>query len=205
MILTRRPVLLFDVDLAGATVCVALLCLGYFGGVQRLHADWATLHALRTRAGAADRAAQAARTRLTEGERTTAALHAAIDSHAAKVPGPDTLSTLLSRVGMLAAQSGLTVQQMAPKPIQPEGAYLVCEVRMSGTGRSLDFIHFLDYLARDNPYHVVHTFKIIGTGDQVATCALSWTLRLYMLPAANRPLAVSRTNPSAALAAERPR
>ncbi len=203
MIVCRRPVLLFDADLAGAAACAALLCLGYFAGVQGLRTDWASLHALRTRVVAADRASQAARSRLIEEERTAAALRAAIDSRAGEIPGPDALSTFLGRAGMLAARSGLTVQQVAPQPTQPEGDYLVCDIRMSGTGRSLDFIRFLEQLARHDPYYIVHSFKISGRGDHEPTCALSWTLRLYMLPAADQATAGSRANPSAALAVER--
>jgi hypothetical protein len=203
MIVCRRPVLLFDADLAGAAACAALICLGYFAGVQGLSADWATLQALRARVVAADRACQAARIRLIEEGRAAAALRAAIDSRAGEVPGPEALSAFLGRAGMLAARSGLTVQQVAPQPTQPEGDYLVCEVRMSGTGRSLDFIRFLEQLVRHDPYYIVHSFKISGRGDQEPTCALSWTLRLYMLPAADRPAAVSRANPSAAPALER--
>lgn len=189
MIVCRRPVLIFDVDLIGATVCAALFGLGYLGGVQRVRADWESLGALRARAVAADRACQAVRARLSEAQRTAATLRAAIENRAAEVPGPEALSAFLSRVGVLAAESDLMVQQVAPQPMQVEGAYVVCEIRMSGSGRSLDFIRFLDRLARDSSYHVVRGFRITGAGGQEPNCALSWTLRLYMLPSPERSAA----------------
>jgi Tfp pilus assembly protein PilO len=183
MILARRPLRLFDVDAIGAALLVALGAAGYVGLIEPMRSEWARLEGMRTalhtvRQGESQLAGQ-----LGHLEKDVMRLRAAVGEHAARVPRSDALPQFLSQLVSLAESARLTLQRVTPQAARSEGQYVVGDVTVAASGTSLDFIRFLDSLSADVPYQSITRLSMTGPpapGD--ARCAISWTLRLHMLP-----------------------
>jgi hypothetical protein len=183
MIVCRRPIRLFDVDVAGILALAAttaalvwLLCgpwtqtwRGYRAGARaradierRLHSEIVALE---------------------EFEENLTQLESDIASLSDEVPHADSLSRLLSEVTDIARDANLRLLSVAPQAGRAVGAYTVVDVEIGATGRSHDFIRFLDQLARRNPYQSLPrcTIEHAAKNDD-PRCRIDWTIRLYLLP-----------------------
>ena len=190
MIICKRPFVLYDVDAAGVAALVLLGVVAYFAVFIPVQAQQKASRALRTeltdtRSTTGQTAAQLQTVR-----QDVAQLQRCLADGAAQAPTATSLTQFLSRIALLAEDANLQVLQIVPAPTQRVGDHLTSDVHISGRGRSLDFIRFLDRLARENPYQSLQRFSITqdeGAADEL--CTLSWTIRLNMLrPAPPTPV-----------------
>jgi Tfp pilus assembly protein PilO len=182
MIIMRRPMLVFDVDAVG--LAGAILVGGLAAWVA---AEPFVQHALAIRQTQAElQLAEPARRRLMQQLQGThddvQRLRQAVEALQAQTPQNDAVAGFVQQIARTAASHRLELLNVTPGPIQTEGQRLACDIVVDGRGHSLDFVAFLDDLARRNPYHALHAFSITRavTPDDAA-CRLQWTLRLYML------------------------
>jgi hypothetical protein len=185
VIVCRRPLALYDVDLLGAA---GLLLLG-FAAWWTVWAPWQrTWHECRA-LGAERRAAeiqlQQQLTELERFEKGRAWLESQIAGQSERAPGPAALPTLLQQMTELARDAHLELVSVKPQPAAREGVYLVSDVQFAGRGQSRDFIRFLDRLAEQNPYQRVRTCAVRRPAQaaEPRPCELEWSVRLYLQPA----------------------
>ncbi|MBW7905752.1 MAG: type 4a pilus biogenesis protein PilO [Phycisphaerae bacterium] len=185
MILMRRPLLVFDVDAVG--LAGALLLGGLAAWVA---AEPLVHHAPAMRQAQAElQRAEPTRRRLAQQLQDThedvERLRRAVEALEAETPKADAVAGFVQQIARTAAAHRLELLNVTPGPIQAEGQRrLACDIVVDGRGHSLDFVAFLDDLARTNPYHALHAFSISrAVTPDSAACRLQWTLRLYMLAA----------------------
>ncbi len=183
MIICRKPITLYDVDVLGAVgvvvLSVAIWWLVVVPWQQTLRRHGETV-AQRTAAQARLQADLAASEQFAE---EMAQVERAVATQTALVPRSDSLSRLLSELTELAKESRLELLSVAPQPAISEGAYLVSDIQVSGRGQARDFVQFLDQMASNNPYQTLRGCSISRPANNPqATCDLTWTVRLYLLP-----------------------
>lgn len=183
MIVCRKPWTLFDFDLLGGAGLVVLGLAAWWAVLapwRQMWSDYRRLVAARSDAG--NRLRQQV-TELERFEQGLAQLEEVVASETAHVPRLDGFSQLLQGMTAAAADSQLELLNVSPQPAAASGAYLVSDVQLGGRGGSRDFIRFLDRLARENPYQALQTCSITRPSQNAqATCDLTWTIRLYLLP-----------------------
>ena len=185
MIICKRPVVLYDVDAAGVAALVLLGVVAYFAVFVPVQAQQKAVGALRSELGATRSATGQTGAHLRTLRQDVAQLQRCLADGAAQAPTATSLTQFLSRIAVLAEEANLQVLQIVPAPTQRVEDHLTSDVHISGRGRSLDFIRFLDRLARENPYQSLQRFSVTQEADaEQGVCTLSWTVRLNMLPPA---------------------
>lgn len=185
MIVCKKPIPLYDVDVLGAVGVVVLALATWWLAAAPWQKTWQ-----RHRDMVAKRNTAQARFQvdMAESERfgqELAHLEGVVAAQAAEVPRADALSQLLREMTDVAKQAQLELLNVVPQPATPDGPYQVSDIQVSGRGRSRDFIQFLDQLALGNPYQSLRLCSITRPGNATQpTCDLSWTVRLYLLPSA---------------------
>jgi len=187
MIICRRPITVYDVDLAGFFSLGVIAALAYYLVAMPLQDRFGEYRTLSARQLTVEAMARQTGNRVRAVEAEVAQLNTTVAELIEQAPQTDSLPRFLNRATDLAERARLEVSQVVPQATRNEGEYIVADVQMSGRGRSIDFIKFLDTLAREDRYHTLQQFSITRSNDgQDERCALSWTLRLYMLPAEPR-------------------
>ncbi len=183
MILCKKPCVLYDVDGIGIGVLTLLGAAAYLIGIAPLQVQQSALREVRSEWTTARAATQEAGDRLAQVHRDLEQLKTYLTAGVAEAPTTASLTPFLSHVAALAGEANLQLLQVVPAPTKTTGDHITSDIRMSGRGGSLDFIRFLDRLSRANQYQTLQAVSITrAKGAAGATCGLSWTLRLHMLP-----------------------
>jgi hypothetical protein len=183
MIVCKKPWTIYDVDLAGLSALTVLGLLTYFVVILPVRRHWDSYRDLSAQQQSSETVLRQTGNQLRRVEADVARLKAAIVSLAEQAPQPSSLPQFLSRTTILAEGMQLEVFQVIPHTIQTVDGCPVADIEMSGRGYSLDFIRFLDMLARENPYQSLRRFSITRLEQpEGGLCDLSWTVRLHMLP-----------------------
>jgi len=183
MIVCKKPCTVYDVDLAGLSALTVLGLLTYFAVVVPMRMHWNSYRDLSARQHSSETAVRQTGNQLRRVEADVTRLQAAIVTLARQAPQPGSLPQFLSRATVLAEGTQLEVFQVIPHATRAVDECLVADIEMSGRGHSLDFIRFLDALARENPYQSLRQFSITRREQSDdGLCDLSWTIRLHMLP-----------------------
>jgi hypothetical protein len=185
VILCRKPIPIYDVDALGALALLMLALAGWWLAVAPWRQTCASYLELGQRRAALQSHLQSESRRLDHAGQDLAWLQGIIDTQAVEVPRTDSVPQLLREMTELAQQADIELLSVLPQPVSPEGAYLVSDIQLTGRGRSRSFIRFLDRIAQRNPFQALTSCSVKrapGAADE--NCELRWTLRLYMLPAA---------------------
>ena len=184
MIVCRKPWTLYDVDVAGMAGVVVVGLVAWWLVVvpwQRVWNDYRGLTGVRS---VSEDALHKDMVELERFERGLEQLEGVVAAQTRHVPRADSFSRLLKQMTDLAREASLELVNVAPQPATASGAYLVSDVQVGGRGRSQDFIRFLDRLALDNACQSLQACSITrATKETQPTCELTWTVRLYLLPA----------------------
>ncbi len=185
MIVCRRPLALYDVDLLGAAGLLLLGAAGWWAVFAPWQRTWHECRTLGAERRAAEIRLQQELTELERFEKGRAWLASKVAAQAERVPGPAALPTLLQQMTELAHDAHLELVSVKPQTAAREGAYLVSDVQFAGRGQSRDFIRFLDRLAQQNPYQCVRTCAVRRPAQTAEPhpCELDWSVRLFLLPA----------------------
>lgn len=185
MILIRRPVTLFDVDLIGV---LGLLGLGAAAGwlILQTSSASALLRQDQARLKNADPLRRAQLQTLNTLQQEIELLRANVAKRQAHAPGPASVSGLVGQIARAAHSAGLELLNVTPGPLVTQDGQLLCDIQVAGRGSSLSFLQFLFDMADSNPYQTLQAFSISRpvTPDGPA-CQINWTLRLHMLPPAS--------------------
>lgn len=185
MIVTRKPWLLYDVDLIGALGAVVLSVAAGWFVFARWQQTWTDYRELTAARSTAQAELQTELHKLKQYETGLAQLREAVESQIDRAPSVGALSAFLRELTDIARDVDLEVLSVTPQPLTTEGPYLVSDIPMGGRGRSRDFVRFLDRLASSNPHQMLTACSItrpVSSPD--ALCELKWTVRLYLLPEA---------------------
>lgn len=183
MILCKRPLTIYDVDLLGASGLVVLGLAAWWAVALPWQRTARGYHELAARRAALQNGLHAETDQLERSQQQLAQLTEIVRVQTADAPRPNSLSRQLARMAELAKEVNVELLRVVPQPVAGEGAYTVCDIQVTGRGRSHDFIRFLDRLARENPCQTLRACAITrATDDAAATCDLRWTVRFYFLP-----------------------
>ena len=183
MIVSRKPCTIYDVDVIGVAALVVTGLAAWFGVIVPASANATEYQALSARIAAAETKLEHAGEQLRNVNARITALQNGVADRTRDAPKSGALTPFVQCAASLAEECELQVAQVLPQPVRHADGYLIGDVWFSGRGTSLNFARFLDQLARVNPYHGVEGFSIKRSGGEPddPECALSWTLRLYML------------------------
>jgi len=182
MIVCKKPCTIYDVDVIGVVALIAVGVAACLGVVIPATADASEFRALSAKIAQANSKTEQTGVRLSKVDLQIEELQRGVDEQTRLAPKPGALSPFLQRVASVAEGCNLRIHRVLPQPGQRADGYAIGDIRFSGAGSSLDFVRLLDQLARDNPYYALRDFSIRRSADSTDPgCALSWTLRLYML------------------------
>jgi Tfp pilus assembly protein PilO len=191
MIVSRRPWTLYDVDIVGGASVMLLLLAAVWLVVWPWQRTWREYRHAQTARSEAVKRLEDDRLVLDEFEQSLQPLQQAIASQTRQIPYADSFARLLQQLTDVANEAQLQLLTVQPQPIVESGPYLVSDIHLGGRGRSRDFIRFLDRLAQENPYQSLVTCAVDReAGDSQPACNLSWTVRLYLLPATSNKTGV---------------
>ena len=185
MIVCRKPVTLYDVDVIGLSILAVIGAMTYFCVIRPAGANAHEYTALSESVAEARTGTERTSEQLRGVNHKIEQLRNGVNDRVQAAPKPGALTPFLQRVANLALQYDLELNQVVPSPVQPADGYLVNEIAFIGRGQSLDFARLLESLAWENPYFSLQDFSIRGgAGGANSKCEVAWTLRLYMLDSA---------------------
>lgn len=177
MIVLRRPLTIFDVDVIGVAVLLALAVTAYVVCVRPQRQDARRLAQVRAELAQARLSLQHQRDQLRAVQDQTRRLATALGRHQPPEAVPRTLAEHVTRVLAAAGACGLEVEDFSPTASASAGGGLT----LRGTGSSEDLLRFLQACARREPYHAVEELDIRGGSD--GRCQFRCTLRFFDPPA----------------------
>jgi len=187
VIVCRKPCTLYDFDLLGVAGVVVAALAAWWVVVAPWRQMWNEYRGLVGVRERTERALQQETAALDRFEQGLAQLGDAVAAEADEVPRAAAYAQLLKRMTDAALDAQLDLLNVSPQPVVARGPYLVSDVKLGGRGRSQDFIRYLDRLAQENPYQALQTCALTRAASPGAPaaplCDLSWTVRLYLLPA----------------------
>lgn len=182
MILCRRPVRIYDVDLAGAGALLAIGLAGYVGVVRPAGADADQRRGLEHAVAAAGGEAESASARLKACEQDARSLREGIARVASRVPRVRERAETFNALGDLAQRCGLVIEQLAPQAPERVGGRTTADGRFAGHGTLGALLAFLQALDRERPHYSVEELVLhVPELTDAPRGALSFTLRLYLL------------------------
>ena len=184
MILCRKPFPIYHVDALGALGVLGLVLAGWWLAVVPWRQTCAGYRELGQRRASLEAELQARSERLDQVQQDLSWLEGVVQAQAVEVPRADSVPQLLREMTDVAKEAQIELLSVVPQPAVAEGAYLVSEIQLAGRGGSRDFIRFLDRLAQRNPFQALTNCAVRRSATAAdPACELSWTVRLYMLPA----------------------
>ncbi|MEP0847557.1 MAG: hypothetical protein HRF50_12175 [Phycisphaerae bacterium] len=182
MILCRRLMRVYDVDLAGAGAMLAIGLAGYFAVVRPAGAGADERRQLEREAAVAARETESASARLKSCEQDARSLREGIARVAARVPRVRERAETFNALGDLAQRCGLVIEQLAPQAPQRVAGRTAADGRFAGHGTLGALLAFLQALDRERPHYSVEDLVLHAPElTDAPRCALSFTLRLYLL------------------------
>ncbi len=183
MIISRRPWILFDVDVLGAAVVLLLGVAAWWSVLRPWQQTWADYRAAVTSRAVVTAKLEEEQLALREFELNLAPLQDTIAAQFKQIPAVDAFSNLLRQLTDVAHEARLELLSVEPQPMLAQGTYLISDIQVGARGRSPDFVRFLDRLAQENPYQTLRLCSIQRpAASEMPTCNLNWTIRMYLLP-----------------------
>ena len=182
MIVCRKPVVLYDVDIIAGSILLVIALASYFGVIVPASANATGYRELAAKIEAANGDVSSASTKLSAIHAQIEQLRAGVARQSEAAPKADALTPFLGRIPDLADECGLTLVQVVPRPVKRNEGYLSDDIFFTAKGGSLGFARLLNRLACEHPYFTLEDYSIkrmSGRGQQL--CEITWTLRLYML------------------------
>ncbi len=179
MILARRPLLIFDVDVIGLGVLVGLAALAYVVAIRPQREDARRLAAATLQLDQARMTLQQQRDRLRAVQDQTQRLAALLSRRGSTDPPVRSMAEHVSLVLAAAGRSGLEVLDFTPSEQRGEDAP---GLTLRARGRSRAVLEFLHACARREPRHRIERFLI--RGQRQGGCDFECVMRFLRPPAA---------------------
>lgn len=181
MILLRRPIPIFDVDLIGAVMIGIVAIIAYL----TIYVPARSVAQVDQQLAVALHTTQAANTRSSDrldralAEQQDLALK--VEARERNFPKASEASEFPRNIATAAEANGVTVQQLAPLPLRSTEQGTVFDVQVVARSGLAQFIGMLDDLRRKCPHMQVREFSVAHGSDTAATgSTLSLTLRIYL-------------------------
>lgn len=182
MIVLRRPLTLYDLDVMGVGACLALGGLGLwlaFGGWPRA---WHRYQALAQEHAVTANALRQSQQAYTEFQRDLEHLEHLVAQHTANAPHVQARADLLRDLTELALRYQVELRTVIPRALEPGDRCQLGDVELGGRGRLSAIIGFLGELGRRHPYQALQTCRISsGTEADRGICEVTCTLRFHLL------------------------
>ncbi len=183
MVICRKPFTIFDVDLAGAGLLLALIAGGWWFVVRPWSTLWTDYRTMAQHRAVAQDNLQNDLNELERFKTGLASLRETVTNEAQTAPSAESVSSALKELTELAKREQLTLLSVTPQPVANSGDYVCADIRIVGRGQSRDFVHFLDRFADVNPYQSLESCVISRDHRNTKPeCELSWQTRLYLIP-----------------------
>lgn len=181
MILVRKPVRIYDVDLIGI-VMVAIIGIVAYVSVILPALEGASLGAqLRQSVALADESIQRTAQRLDRYTQDVKLLSVAVAERAAASPGMRDSAGFPSSVAGAAEAVGVHVLQMAPIAPRETERGLVSDLQVVARGTLLDLTRLLDRVRRERTHCQVLEYVVTESRDPSdPRCVITFTLRLFL-------------------------
>jgi Tfp pilus assembly protein PilO len=195
VIVSRKPLVLYDVDVLGLAGTLLLVMAAWWCVARPWRDTWQRYRTLAARHTTVRKALQAD---VQEMQRFSAELtdtRGAVAAQVARAPRASALSQLLQEMADTAKEAQLELLTVTPQPAGKENEYTITDIQVVGRGRSAEFMRFLDRFAQRNPYQSLQQCAISRPPSTTQpACELSWSVRLYMLP--NEPATTPEPRPA---------
>lgn len=182
MIVARRPITIFDVDLVGAGALAVLLLGGCFAIAAPAMRNRAECHRIQGEIVAAQNETARVETARRKAEASLGRFRDSLVRRSARMLAADGLSPYLARLAACAEESGIEIIQLQPAAPQKSGPGQQCDVRVNARGGFAGFVHFLDLLRRETDCQRLIDVAITSGGSPDGVCTLAFTVRLSLLP-----------------------
>ncbi|MFO0840302.1 MAG: hypothetical protein U1D55_17480 [Phycisphaerae bacterium] len=182
MIVLRRPITLFDVDivgvaaaaaLCGALLAIALPMLSRSGESQRLRGLLAAAQEEERRTASA---LTALRHQLTD-------LKTVADQERASIAPVSSLADALAGFAEIARALGIELTQLAPQPAKPDGPLVAVEIRLAAKGSAADCMRLLERMRTQYPWLTFEAFSLESSESGGGACQFACTIRWLAQPA----------------------
>ncbi len=183
MIVLRKPVRIFDVDLLGVAAMLALVAAAYLVIVLPSHTQAEQRKKLGQQIEEVQHRVRSLEQELHRFNKLAGDLRALVNRRIAQAPSRSEINTILNRIMLEAEQTHLRIDSLEPEPPRRIDDGFVCDVNIAGRGHAPDVIAFLDALAAREPYHAILTLNLdraAHSGDEA--CRVSIRVRLHLLP-----------------------
>lgn len=183
MILIRRPLVIYDIDVVFALLSAASLVGAYMGVVipagQSAQARRTLWHELQSEQADIARL----RNQIERDQTLTDQIARGIERSTATIAHLSQLNEAVNALVDDAARAGVEFTTIVPERPSQTGERWSSLVQLSGAAEPNDFLRFLDALTRRHPHDAVEQFVIDRPPDAAESkCSLSMTIRIYLLP-----------------------
>ncbi len=182
MIVLRKPLPVFDVDLLGIAVMLALGATAYLVVVVPARAQADRRHRLVAELDAARQRTQSAEHELGRLEDLARDLRVLVQERIAQAPTRSEVNAIVNRIMLVAERTGLHISSLEPGSPEQVGDAFVCDVSIEGSGGGPAVVAFLDALAARVPCHSVLALSVDrppAAADKA--CRVALRVRLHLL------------------------
>lgn len=182
MVIWRQPFCVFDVDVIGVALIVAIGAIGQFAVIEPWLATARAQQSTQVEVTRLDAAVRSARARLDAIKSKNETMRMCVSVRAAGTPSAASLGGFANQVSSLAAECGLSVEQATAVMPQDGQDLQTRDVQVKARGSVVEFAHFSDRMRRENQFHRITEYSIAppaAGGDQ---CTITWTSRLHLMP-----------------------
>lgn len=183
MILLRKPITIFDVDLIGAVMVGVVGVIAFVTVLVPSRSVSQIDQQLSVAVQATQDAIARSSNRLDRALESKQELARKVEARERTLPTPGDASDFPRQIAAAAENHGVTVQQLAPNPLRAAEQGLVCDVHVVARSGLSQFIAMLDELRGTCPHMQVREFAIARGPDATQPeSTLSLTLRMYLSP-----------------------
>ncbi|RMF80830.1 MAG: hypothetical protein D6744_07815 [Planctomycetota bacterium] len=183
VILARRPIAIYDVDLIAVGLITAAMVGVYMLAIRPQQQQAASARTTMTSVQAVESEIARMSEKLQGLREQTKKLQTALEAQLARTPTVRDRNALINDIFAIAESVGLEVDGVAPSAPDEQGSIVLNDVEIQARGETRSLIALLDRLARDKPYHSIRSFSVTGDGDRDAhRRKISLTVRLFLLP-----------------------
>lgn len=183
MILMRKPLRVFDVDVLGVAVLVVLGVGAYLTAVVPGRAQAKQRRSLKMDAESVEAQVCSVEERLRAIERLTRELRDVVARRVDSSPVRSEINAIVNHIVADAEQAGLRIASVEPEPAERVGDTYVSAVSVIASGRQPDCVAFLDALAMRHPYHSIESLSLVRQPDLAEfRCRIVLRVWLHVLP-----------------------
>jgi hypothetical protein len=180
MILTRRPFVVYDVDLIGLCAGLALVVIACTAIVRPALASTENGRRLGVVATQRQALLTAAEHQLLAAIADVERLKQAIERRRGEVPTSSSGESFLATLAQLGQRTEVLLSQVSPGAAKAIQGRRAVDITISASGSSRNLLAFMGELRRSDAYHVLLDYSITRNADAKQACQLHCTIRRFV-------------------------